>query len=264
MRSNGGDPLVEMSLVTGVTLVIGGVFAGYVNAVAGGGSAVTIPLFMWCGLDASMANGTNRVSVGIQAVSATASFRREGVGSVGHAVGPIVWTLIGAIGGALMVVQLDPSFLNVLFSMIFLVLAFVIGSGPGLLEVGAVKTPRNGLAAGVSYLAVGAYGGAFQAGVGVPLLLALVQLGRLDVVHANATKALVIAVYTVLILMVFHGVGQVAWQPGLLVGAGGILGSIVGARAVIKRGTTLVRWVVVIILSFSGVRGLWSAFISVQ
>ena len=130
MRSNGGDPLVEMSLVTCATLVIGGVFAGYVNAVAGGGSAVTIPLFMWCGLDASMANGTNRVSVGIQAVSATASFRREGVGSVGHAVGPIVWTLIGATGGALMVVQLDPSFLNVLFSVIFLVLAFGSAVGP--------------------------------------------------------------------------------------------------------------------------------------
>ena len=43
-----------MSLVTCATLVIGGVFAGYVNAVAGGGSAVTIPLL--CGVDyASMA-----------------------------------------------------------------------------------------------------------------------------------------------------------------------------------------------------------------
>ena len=50
-------------------LVLGGAGAGFVNAVAGGGSALTLPILMIAGLDASVANGTNRLCVGAQAVA---------------------------------------------------------------------------------------------------------------------------------------------------------------------------------------------------
>jgi len=251
--------VTDIGLLTGCLLVFGGVFAGYVNAVAGGGSALTIPLFMYCGLDASLANGTNRVSVGIQAISANLSFKKAGVSTDKTVFWPMLWVITGSTVGACIAVSLSSSFLNIVFSVIFLVLAAIIARGPGLLKPPDHSAAGHPLMAVVSYLFIGAYGGAFQAGVGVPLLLALVQLGGLDVVKGNAFKTLIIFVYTGLVLLIFSGVGQVVWLPGLLVGLGGVFGSVIGAKHVISKGSNLVRWVVIIILSISGFRGLWIA-----
>ena len=53
-------------LVLDLLLLLGGAVAGFVNTVAGGGSALTVPLLMLGGLDASVANGTNRLAVTVQ------------------------------------------------------------------------------------------------------------------------------------------------------------------------------------------------------
>ena len=252
--------MTNISLFTGSLLVFGGVFAGYVNAVAGGGSALTIPLFMLCGLDASLANGTNRVSVGIQAISANLSFRRSGVTTSTLVLWPLIWVMLGAAIGAFFAVSLSAKFLSVLFSIIFLLLAFTIARGRSLLTPPSANFSRNPISVAAIYVSIGVYGGAFQAGVGIPLLLALVQLGGLDVIRGNAFKALIIFVYTAIVLFIFNGFGQVVWLPGLLVGFGGVFGSIIGARHVISKGSNLVRWVVIVILSISGLRGLWNSF----
>ena len=72
-------------------------------------------------------------------------------------------------------------------------------------------------------------------------MLALIQFLGLDVVQANGAKAIIIAIYTAAILVVFSWAGQVVWSYGLLVGAGGVLGSWLGTRAVIEKGASLVR-----------------------
>ena len=46
-------------------LLLGGAGAGFINAIGGGGSVLTLPVLMVAGLDASVANGTNRVAVAV-------------------------------------------------------------------------------------------------------------------------------------------------------------------------------------------------------
>ena len=55
--------LSDMDMVMVLAMFIGGAGAGFINAVAGGGSALTLPLLMVAGLDAGVANGTNRIAV---------------------------------------------------------------------------------------------------------------------------------------------------------------------------------------------------------
>jgi hypothetical protein len=43
-----------------VVLIIAGIAAGFINTLAGGGSAISLSILMMFGLDASIANGTNR------------------------------------------------------------------------------------------------------------------------------------------------------------------------------------------------------------
>ncbi len=54
-----------------------GILAGTINVMAGGGSTLTLPTLLFLGLDAATANGTNRVAIALQNISATISFRHR-------------------------------------------------------------------------------------------------------------------------------------------------------------------------------------------
>jgi uncharacterized membrane protein YfcA len=58
-------------------LFVVGVVAGILNVMAGGGSAITLPMLIFLGLDSPLANGTNRLAVFIQCIATIISFRRE-------------------------------------------------------------------------------------------------------------------------------------------------------------------------------------------
>ena len=49
--------------------VVGGI-SGFLNVVAGGGSALTLPLLIFMGLDTVTANGTNRIAIVFQSIFA--------------------------------------------------------------------------------------------------------------------------------------------------------------------------------------------------
>ena len=240
-------------------LIFGGGFAGYVNAVAGGGSALVIPLLMLCGVDVASANGTNRIAVGVQSITAVGSFHQQGVRPWRPAMWSLGYVVTGACAGACVAVKLPLAALELAFALIFLGLAIVIARRGGLLQPPDDSTAYSFRMKALGFLGIGFYAGVFQAGVGIPLMLALIQFAGLDVVQANGAKAIIVAIYTSLILVVFSWAGQLVWSYGFLVGFGGILGSWLGTRAVIKKGVTLVRGIVVVVLGVAGIRGLWMA-----
>ena len=78
-------------------ILVAGVFAGFLNTVAGGGSLLTLPVLIFLGLStAAMANGTNRVALFMQNASAIMGFRRKGVSDFGYSLLFTVPTLFGA------------------------------------------------------------------------------------------------------------------------------------------------------------------------
>ncbi len=60
-------------------LFLAGGVAGVLNVVAAGGSFLTLPLLIFLGLPASVANGTNRVAILLQNIGAVWGFHRYGV-----------------------------------------------------------------------------------------------------------------------------------------------------------------------------------------
>ena len=244
---------------TDAWLALGGAIAGLVNAIAGGGSALTFPLLMFAGLDAQVANGTNRLAILIQSVAAVGSFHERGVRPwrlAATAVGP---ALVGALIGSIVATIMPPLALERLFGVVFLGLALTMIFRPSVVvpapkpDVSPHPPTRKGA---LVLFAVGIYGGVFQAGVGIPLLIVLVHTVNVGLVRGNAIKAFLVMTYTALALVVFAWQGQVDWHRGATMAVGGIVGSVIGARMTVRGGARLVKKVVLVALLVAAARTL--------
>lgn len=244
---------------TDVALVAGGVVAGFVNVLAGGGSALTLPLLMLVGLDANQANGTNRIVVLLQSAAGTAEFHRRQIrpwAATRAALPPIV---AGAVVGALLATQVSALAMQRLFGVLFLTLAVLMAVRPTWVvhepTEGALAHPPR-LRGAAALFAIGLYGGVFQAGVGIPLLLVIVHAMGADLVSGNAAKTALVTVYTLIVVVIFGVAGQLVWRPALLLSSGAILGSVVGARFAVERGVGFVRKLVMLALFGAGAHSL--------
>jgi len=207
-----------------------------INTLAGGGSFLTVPVLVLFGLPGNLANGTNRVGVLLQAFVAAAHFRRSAF-LVPRDVLPILWPIAaGTVLGALFVNQLS----DAVFEKTFGITMVVLWLGTLRVPPAQAAYPPPSSWRHLAYFAVGIYGGAFQAGVGL-LLVMMLQRSGLDLLRANVLKVAVNFCFTFLAVPVFILNNRVAWVPALALGAGYALGGEVGARLAIGKGEKLLR-----------------------
>ncbi len=236
-------------------LVGGGLVAGIINTMAGGGSALTVPLLVLAGVPGNQANGSNRVGILTSSAAAVASFRHSKATDISGAGKVLVPTVVGSIVGSYTISQLADDTFETVFGllMIPIVILTVLKPKPKL-DV----QPWPVWVTVVVFAAIGLYGGAFQAGVGLVLLAALTRAGY-DLVTANNVKVLVNLVVTMFALPVFILQGDVVWAPALVLAAGFMAGGWFGAKLAVRGGEQLVRIFMVVAALFLAGRllGLW-------
>lgn len=231
------DEVLRMGLILGV-----GVFAGALNVVAGGGSLFTLPVLLFLGLPASLANGTNRLGIIVQNVVAVEAFRRQRLVDAITSWKLAAWTLPGAVAGALVSLEIPDIWFKRVLAAIVVGGALTIAS-PRSRRVGAVHAgpPRVRWFTALAFLGIGFYGGFIQAGVGMVFLLVLYHLLRLSLVLVNMYKVFIVAVYTVPALAVFLLTDNVAWGVGAVLAVGTGVGGFVGTRISVGGGERVIR-----------------------
>jgi uncharacterized protein len=245
-RVAGTGPLSALHLVL---LLAGGLFAGTVNAMAGGGSLLTVPLLTVAGVDGLAANGTNRVAVLSQNLSSATTFARKGVGGLRQTLPVLGPVLAGSLVGSLLVSRIADEVFERVFG-ILMVPVLILGLRPPRPRTD--RQPWPAWLSAVAFFGIGLYGGAFQAGVGLVLLVALARAGQ-DLVTANFVKAVVIFAITAVAVPVFVLNGQVRWLPALILSAGMATGGSLGARLAVRGGEHLIRPVLVMsVLALAG------------
>ncbi|MEX2143183.1 MAG: sulfite exporter TauE/SafE family protein [Anaerolineales bacterium] len=230
-----------------------GFLAGIINTLAGSGSLITLPVLIFLGLPAPVANGTNRIGVVLQNIVAGLSFKRSGVLDVRGALILSIPAVFGSLVGASIAVNLDKDLMERVIGAVMVLMLFVMWLRPQRWLEGTLLTLEKRISwqQALVLFAIGMYGGFIQAGVGIFLLAALVLSVGYDLVHGNAVKILVILVFTISSLLVFANNDQVDWAAGLLLGVGNMGGAWVAARLAVKRGAGWVRWVVIATVAFS-------------
>lgn len=224
-----------------------GAVAGFINVNAGGGSSLTLPTLIFMGLDAAVANGTNRIALIFQNIFAVTSFRKNKVYKFKNSMFLALFTLPGAIFGAIMATKVS----NTLFQrilggvLIFIVLSMFFSR----------SYKNNDLQKQHSWLiypalfGIGFYGGFLQVGVGFLFMAALYHLLRVNLVFVNMHKVFIILIYTIPALAIFTLTGNVNWQFGLVLAAGNSLGGWWGAHAAVKGGEKIIRIILAVAIT---------------
>jgi uncharacterized membrane protein YfcA len=223
-----------------------GIVAGILNVMAGGGSAITLPMLIFLGLDSPLANGTNRLAVFIQCIATVIAFRREKYSDLKTSMRLAAAALPGAVVGAVVAVRMNSLLFQKVLGLFILVM------------VATVLIPRskkNGLRVGESsggwaiypvMLGIGFIGGLHQVGIGFFMIAALRHLMNMDLVRINMHKAAVFFIYTIPAMIVFAATGNIDWPLGLVLAAGNATGGWWAAKVSVRRGEKFIRSVLVV------------------
>lgn len=234
-------------------MVLAGFVAGFINTLAGSGSLVTLPLLMMAGLPAGVANGTNRIGVLSQNLTAARTFSVEDQMDIRGVFYLGLPAIIGSIIGAQIAVNFNEEVMRKTIGALMVVLLVVILIEPKRWLVGSLDrvTGFPNWWQMVLFLVIGLYGGFIQAGVGIFLLTGLVLGVGYDLVRANAVKVGIILLFSISALVVFFINGQVNFIYGIIVALGQIAGGWVGAKVAVEKGAVWVRRLLVLVVVIS-------------
>lgn len=249
-----------------VVLAAAGLVAGFVNAVAGAGSLLTLPALIFTGLDPLAANATNRLAVLAQAAAALRTFVQRDVKPPAGSGWIAAVTSGGAVLGAALASRMNNTTIRVA-----IVAAMLFFAGLSLVRRRPAPERRTPDTAGqksritaartlVAFAALGVYAGFLQAGAGILMLLVLSRWAGVPLVKANAVKALVVLMLTLVAIAVFamHRV-QLDLLRGAVLGAASLTGAVMGARTAVKRGAPFIRGALIAAILASAIKLLADA-----
>src|SRR3970040_2428241 len=90
-------------------LSLAGLAAGFLNVMAGGGSLLTFPIMVFIGLPGPVANGTNRIAILAQNITAVTAFFKKGYANFRLSLTLSLCALPGAVAGAYAGTRLEGS-----------------------------------------------------------------------------------------------------------------------------------------------------------
>jgi len=227
-----------------ILVVLVGFVSGFINTIAGSGSLLTLPVLIFMGLPVGVANGTNRIAILLQSIVGVAGFKQKKVFEWRDGLWLLIPSVIGALLGAMMAVNIDELLMNRVIGGLLIVMFFVILLKPDKwvkAKVGKVQSKPTYWSF-LIFLAIGFYGGFIQAGVGFFLLAGLVLGAGFDLLKANAVKVFIVLAYTIVALAVFIFNKQVNYSLGLIMGAGSMFGAWVATHYAVKWGANFIRW----------------------
>jgi hypothetical protein len=223
-------------------LMVAGFLAGGMNALAGGGSFVTLTALVFAGVPSVSANASSTIAL-YPAGIASAWVYRRGIGQVcGVPLRPtLAATLVGGFLGAMLLLSTPNATFDRVLPWLLLVATVVLICGPRLGPAVRARF-RAGLPIVLPIqLLLGVYGGYFGGAVGIMMMAAWGLLDSADLKALNPPRTLLVTAANSIAVLCFVIAGIVHWPEALLVGAGAIGGGYGGAHAGRRLPATLIR-----------------------
>ena len=219
--------------------------AGALNAVAGGGSFLTLPALVFVGVPPVIANATGTVALLPGYAAGAWGFREDTAPPPGLSMRlVVVLSLIGGAAGAAMLLVTSNEMFTVVIPWLLLAATLLFAFGPQLRSLLAGGKPSTAKAT-IGVLAVAIYGGYFNGGLGILLLALFGLLGQTNLNAMNGLKNWVSALLTAIAVAIYAAGGLVLWPQALMMMVAATAGGYGGARVARKLPANVLRWGIV-------------------
>jgi uncharacterized membrane protein YfcA len=231
-----------------IIILVAGMASGFLNTAAGGGSLLSIPVLIFIGLPSAVANGTNRIALLAESITAIITFRKKGYFDPKLAIILGIPAVIGSIIGSKIAVNISNKlFNNILALVMVLVVLFILWQPHKKFapRAGELSPARLALAM-AGFFMVGLYGGFIQVGVGFLIITCLSLTTGKSLVDINSLKVLISLIYLIPSLLVFVQSGKVNWSIGFVLAIGNGIGGWLGSSLSVKGGDKWIKIILVI------------------
>lgn len=226
-------------------IVLPAVFlAGLVDSIAGGGGLLSVPAYMAAGLPPHFVLGNNKFSSCFGTLFASLRYHQHGLVDVRVALVSAFFALVGSFLGSSAVLLLRPDFLRILLIMLIPLVAVLTLANRSLGQEDhshLQSKQRKYFLAAPAALLIGFYDGFFGPGTGMFLILFYTLVLKYDFVTANANTKVVNLASNVAAVITFMIKGKIIYAIGIPAACAGIVGNLLGAKLVIKKGSTIIR-----------------------
>jgi len=255
-----------MSIEIAIFLAIASGFAGFVDAMAGGGGLIQLPSLI-IGLpnkELPLILGTNKVPSIFGTAAAARNYFKNIKPDIPLTLTMMLPAFIGSIAGAAMAAFVPVGFFRPFIVLLLILVAIYTWKKPELGMAENLKFThgkRLVIVALIGFL-IGFYDGIFGPGTGTFLVFFLVSVIGYAFLKASGTAKLVNIATNAGAILSFQLTGHIWWQLGLLLAIANVTGAIIGSHMAIKGGSALVRKVFLAVIFLLIARVAWDTFIS--
>ena len=225
----------------------GGLLAGIMNVIGGGGSTVTLPLLIFAGLPPNYANATNRLAILCQNAVGIYTFKKNDVDTFKESLIPGILTIIGSIAGTYLAIDLNTDVMK------YVILAVLIFSVATIFFKKKIKISSSNKVGNFmkypAFILVGVYGGLIQAGVGFILMSVITYFIGTSLIKTNSIKVTIVLMYTSVSFILFLINGMIYFNYGIILALGNMTGAYIAVKLSLKKGDKLIKTLLLIILA---------------
>ncbi|MEI6867454.1 MAG: TSUP family transporter [Actinomycetes bacterium] len=240
-----------MSLSTAIFLALAAGFAGFVDAMVGGGGLIQLPALLIGISDKPipMILGTNKVPAIFGTSSSAIAYFRRVRPDLHLTVSMAIPAFIGSVTGARLAASFPKEFFRPIIVLLLIAVAFYTWKKPDLGMDEALKFTKRQrlLLVSIFGLCIGFYDGIFGPGTGTFLVFLLVGVIGYAFLKASATAKLVNIATNFGAILSFQFTGHIWWRLGLLLAIANVSGALIGSRLAIRGGSPLVRKVFLLV-----------------
>ena len=229
--------------------IIVGIFSGFLNTVAGGGSLISMPLLIFMGLPGTVANGTNRVAILAQNFFAVRGFHSKGV----KLPFPYVYylsavSLVGGIIGASLATDISDIVFNRILAVVMVAagISIVFNHSSKKTEGSEKMSTSRQIIGSILFFILGIYGGFLQAGIGFLVIALLTHANNISLIKINYIKVFVAILYTGAAVVIFAIEDKIVWIIGFALAVGQGIGGWYASRWSVDKGEKWIKRILVV------------------
>lgn len=233
-----------------VLIICVGVFvASLIDAIGGGGGLISVPAYLFAGLPAHYALGTNKMSACLGTVASTVRYIKKGYADWFLAIPSIVLAMVGSHYGTKVQLMVNERVLRYMLIVVLILVACVMLKKKDFPETrGEMVQWKRCAVVWTASLVIGLYDGFYGPGTGTFLLIAFCKLAKLDLRTASGNVKIVNLSSNIGALATSLAAGKVLVPIGLIAAVFAFAGHYMGAGMMIKNGSKIVTPVIFTVL----------------